>query len=467
MRKTPARARLRAGLTGLSSTRARETERGSTVARVLAVAALVAAVALVALAMFGEGETYRVRAVFENAGQLVPGNQVRVSGQPVGTITDIELDENAQALISMEIEDGLAPLHEETKATIRATSLSGIANRYISLQPGPNSEKEIADGGLIGTEDTSGSVDLDVVFNTLDGRTREGLRNLIRGLGTQYDARGPDAAESVKYLAPFLSSTARLTQELAVDQAVLKRFVRDGATTVSALAERRGDLAGLVANTNRAMGAIAAESASLERTLDLLPDTLRKANTTFVNLRSTLDDLELLVEESKPATRKLAPFLRELRPLVAEARPTIADLRTLIRQPGADNDLIELTAKQPRLAELTASVFPRAIRALDRSQPVIEYARLYTPDLAGWFTKFGQVAGYYDANGHYARVMPVFSPARQSGGALEALPPTQRLEGFERGILRHCPGSATQPPPDGSAPIVAPGCDPSDTPPGP
>jgi phospholipid/cholesterol/gamma-HCH transport system substrate-binding protein len=305
------------------------------------------------------------------------------------------------------------------------------------------------------------------VFNTLDGRSREGLRNLIRGLGTQYDARGPDAAESVKYLAPFLSSTARLTQELAVDQAVLERFVRDGATTVSALAERRGDLAGLVANTNRAMGAIAAESASLERTLDLLPDTLRKANTTFVNLRSTLDDLELLVEESKPATRKLAPFLRELRPLVAEARPTIADLRTLIRQPGADNDLIELTAKQPRLAELTASVFPRAIRALDRSQPVIEYARLYTPDLAGWFTKFGQVAGYYDANGHYARVMPVFSPARQSGGAFEALPPTQRLEGFEREILRHCPGSATQPPPDGSAPIVAPGCDPSDTPPGP
>jgi phospholipid/cholesterol/gamma-HCH transport system substrate-binding protein len=77
------------------------------------------------------------------------------------------------------------------------------------------------------------------------------------------------------------------------------------------------------------------------------------------------------------------------------------------------------------------------------------------------------VAGYYDANGHYARVMPVFSPARQSGGAFEALPPTARLEGFERGILRHCPGSATQPPPDGSAPIAAPGCDPSDAPPGP
>jgi phospholipid/cholesterol/gamma-HCH transport system substrate-binding protein len=293
------------------------------------------------------------------------------------------------------------------------------------------------------------------------------LRNLIRGSATQYDARGPEAAESVKYFAPFLSSTTRLTAELALDQGVLERFVKDGATTVSALAERRDDLAGLVTNTNRAFGAIASESSSLQRTLELLPDTFRKANTTFVNLRATLDDLELLVEESKPATRDLAPFLRRLRPLVAEARPTIADLRTLIRQPGANNDLIELTAKQPRLAQLTGSVFPRAIRALDRSQPVVEYARLYTPDLAGWFTKFGQVAGYYDANGHYARVMPVFGPTRQNGGALEALPPTQRLAGFETGSFSRCPGGAVQPPPDGSAPIAAPGCDPADTPPGP
>jgi phospholipid/cholesterol/gamma-HCH transport system substrate-binding protein len=442
-------------------------ERGSTLARVLAVAALVAAVALIALSLFGQGETYTVRAVFENAGQLVPGNQVRVSGQPVGTVEEIELDNRAQAIITMEIEPGLAPLHRGTQATIRATSLSGIANRYISLQPGPNNAAEIADGGEIGAEDTTAAVDLDVLFDTLDAKTREGLRNLIRGSGTQYDARGPDAAESIKYFAPFLSSTSRLTGELALDQAVLERFVKDGANTVSALAERRDDLAGLVANTNRAFGAIAAESSSLQRTLELLPDTFRKANTTFVNLRATLDDLQLLVEESKPATRDLAPFLRKLRPLVAEARPTIADLRTLIRQPGANNDLIELTRKQPRLAQLTGSVFPRAIRALDRSQPVVEYARLYTPDLAGWFTKFGQVAGAYDANGHYARVMPVFGSTSLSAGTLQAVPPTQRLAGFQSGILRHCPGAAVQPPPDGSAPLAAPGCEPSNPPPGP
>jgi phospholipid/cholesterol/gamma-HCH transport system substrate-binding protein len=67
-------------------------ERGSTLARVIAVAALVVAVALAALAMFGDGDPYRVKALFQNAGQLVVGNQVRVGGQPIGRISDIDLD---------------------------------------------------------------------------------------------------------------------------------------------------------------------------------------------------------------------------------------------------------------------------------------------------------------------------------------------------------------------------------------
>jgi phospholipid/cholesterol/gamma-HCH transport system substrate-binding protein len=436
---------------------------------VIAIAALVAAIALLALAMFGGGGGYRVDAVFESAGQLVNGNQVRVGGANVGTISDIELNDAAQAVVTMEIDDEFAPLHQGTQATIRATSLSGIANRYISLQPGPNNAEAIEDGGRIDADETSAPVDIDVLFNALDDETREGLRNLVRGSGTQYDGRGADANESIKYFAPFLSSTTELTRELALDQRVLERFVRDGAATVSAIAERSDDLEQLVSNTSTAMGAIADENVALERALDLLPDTLRKANTTFVNLRATLDDLELLVEESKPATRDLAPFLRALRPLVAEARPTVADLRDLISLPGPNNDLIDLTAKQPRLAQLTATVFPRAIRTLDRAQPVVEYLRGYTPDLTGWITKFAEAAGYYDANGHYARVMPVFSPSafNQAANSLTAVPPINRLDQFQQGFRNRCPGGAMQPSPDGSAPYPFMGCDTSSTPPGP
>jgi phospholipid/cholesterol/gamma-HCH transport system substrate-binding protein len=218
-------------------------------------------------------------------------------------------------------------------------------------------------------------------------------------------------------------------------------------------------------NTNTAFRAIGDENAALDRTLELLPDTLRKANTTFVNLRATLGDLDRLVAESKPATRDLAPFLRELGPLVREARPTIADLRQLIRLPGANNDLIELTAKQPRLARLTATVFPQAIRTLDRAQPVFEDVRAYTPDIASWLANFGQLAASYDANGHYARVQPMFLPATYSNGELNANEPSQKLDGFEKGIKGRCPGGGVQPGP-GSPPATA-ECDPSASPPGP
>ncbi len=438
-------------------------------------AVLVAAVALVALAVFGGADSYRVKAVFDSAGQLVVGNQVRVGGGPVGTIRDIELSNSSDAVVTMEIDENLAPLHEGTTATIRATSLSGIANRYVSLSPGPNDANEIDDGGEIGADSTNAPVDIDAVFNALDTETREGLRNFIRGSGTQYDGKGEEAGESIKYLAPFLSSTTALTSELALDQAVLQRFLRDGATTVSAIAERSAELEALVGNTNTAFRAIGDENVALGRALELLPGTLRKANTTFVNLRSTLDDLDVLVEESKPATRELAPFLRALQPLVAEARPTVADLRTLIRKPGPGNDLTDLTASQPRLAQLTSNVFPRAIRALDRSQPVVEYARGYTPDLSGWLTKFAEAAAPYDANGHYARVMPVFSPTAftpgtpaNPAGTLTGVPPGQRLQAnFEQGVKNRCPGGSIQPSPDGSAPWPFRGCNPTTTPAGP
>jgi phospholipid/cholesterol/gamma-HCH transport system substrate-binding protein len=431
---------------------------------------VLAAVAIALLAIFGGGDSYKVQAVFQNAGQLVPGNEVRVGGAPIGSITDIALNNRAQAVITMEVGDDFAPLHEGSQATIRATSLSGIANRYISLNPGPNDADEIEDGGVIDADDTNAPVDFDQVFDSLDAETREGLRLFVRGSGQQYDSRGEDANASIEYFPPFLSTTGNLTKELALDQAVLRRFLIDGADTVSAIAERRDDLEQLVSNTSTAMGAIADESAALDQAIALLPDTLRKANTTFVNLRAALDDLEQLVDVSKPATRDLTPFLRELRPLVVEARPTVRDLRELIRTPGPNNDLIDLTAAQPRLAQLTATVFPRAIRALDRTQPVIEYLRGYTPDLAGWITKFGAVAGYYDANGHYARVMPVFSPTNfdPSTYRVNAVDPANRLDGFEQGVTpNRCPGGNIQPAPDGSSPWAFKGCDTSTTPPGP
>jgi phospholipid/cholesterol/gamma-HCH transport system substrate-binding protein len=442
--------------------------------RAAAILAILAAIALAALLMFGGSDAYTVKVDFQNAGQLVKGNQVQVGGNSVGSIKDIKLDDNAQARIEIEVNDEFAPLHTGTEATIRATSLSGIANRYISLRPGPGNAPEIPDGGVIRADDTTSPVDLDQLFDSLDPATRRGLQQVVQGSAAQLRGKGRQANKSLEFLSPALSTSSQLTRELVTDDAVFERFVVDTSRLVTAVAERRGDLADLVGNANATSRAIAQENVALGRALGLLPTTLRRANTTFVNLRATLDDLDTLVAESKPATKELAPFFRRLRPLVEDARPTIHDLRLLIRRNGANNDLIELTSKMPKLESIASTTFPRAIRALQRAQPVVEYIRPYTPDLAGWFTKFGQAAANYDANGHFARIQPIFNAfqftSTPSGDFLTDQGPN-RLGGLQTQRSQRCPGGATQPPPDGSAPWRDSDgnldCDPGTVPPGP
>jgi phospholipid/cholesterol/gamma-HCH transport system substrate-binding protein len=451
---------------------ARETadERRSRLTRALAAGAVVLAIAIAAVVLFTTNGDYTVSAVFPNAGQLVKGNEVDIGGRPVGVVDDISLTDDGQALVKMSLSEH-TPLHQGTTATIRVTSLSGIANRYVSIETAPNSAEKIPDGGRIPPSKTIAPVDLDQLFNTLDPKTRAGLKQIIKGGAQQYTHHSAQANAALHYLNPALSTSSRLTRELVVDQTAFRRFVTDTSRTVGALAERSTDITGLVSNANTTTRAIGDENVALGQTLGLLPGTLRRANTTFVNLRAALGDLDKLVNASKPATRRLAPLLTALRPLVADARPTIRDLRVLVRKAGPDNDLIDLTRKMPRLRSLTRTVFPDSIKALQKAQPVLEFARPYAPDLTGWFTKFAEGAANYDANGHYARIQPIFNAfsfgSTPSGPVLT--PQTDRLAGLQLHKSARCPGGSTQPPPDGSAPYreSATTCDPSTTPPGP
>jgi phospholipid/cholesterol/gamma-HCH transport system substrate-binding protein len=450
-----------------SSQRRSDSSGGLTPARIVAIGALIVAAALLAVAMFGGGGEYKVSAYFQNAGLLVKGDAVRVGGHVAGKVTGVELTNDSLAKVSMTVDDTIAPLHDGTRASIRLTSLPGTANRYVSLRPGPNNAAQIPDGGRIGSDSTSSAVELDELFDAFTPKTRRALQQLVQGSAAYYTGRSRELNASLKNLSPALAATSRLTHEVTLDQLVFRRLVVQTAGVVSAIAERRRDLTSLVSNANTAAGAIGDENLSLSRALLLLPGTLRKANTTFVNLRSTLNDLDPLVNVAKPATKDLPQFLADLRPLVADAAPTVRDLSALVRTPGPDNDLTNLTALQPKLQRQASQVFPATVRTLRRSQPVVETARVYTPELVGWFKDYGQSAASYDANGHFAKISPLVAPFVYSNGQLTSPPPgSNRLTGLAT-LLRHCPGSAVPPSPDGSAPFAVPGCDPSSVPPGP
>src|SRR5919112_528222 len=310
-----------------------------TASRGVAIGALVVAVIVVAVVLLsgGSGHTYKLD--FANAGQLVKDDDVQIGGRRLRPIPKIELTQDNQAQVTIEVQEPYAPLHVGTTATIRATSLSGVANRYIELTPAPNNKPEIDDGGLLRASATTSPVDLDQLFNTLDPPTRKALQQVIKGSATQYEGRGALNNRAARYFNPALSTAARLVQEVNRDQQAFEDLIVNGARVTTALAERRDDLSALVGNASRTAGAIGDENVALSEALGVLPDTLRKGNTTFVNLRATLDDLDRLTDASLPATKRLAPFFRALRPLVKEAEPTIRDLRLLVTRPGGNNDL--------------------------------------------------------------------------------------------------------------------------------
>jgi phospholipid/cholesterol/gamma-HCH transport system substrate-binding protein len=446
------------------------------IARAAAFGAVVLAILLLVAVLMGGGNKHEYSLLFENAGQLVKGDDVQVGGRRVGTIKTIALTDDNQARVGVVVEEPIAPLHEGTQAIIRATSLSGVANRYISLTPGPQNRPELDDAATLGRDTTTTIIDLDQLVNTLDAPTRADLQKVIKGFATQLGGQGRSANEAAKYFNPVLSTSRRLVQEVTADEDALTDLLLNASKLSTAVAERSDDLTSLVSNANDTAGAIAAEDSSFDQALQVLPTTLRRGNTTFVNLRGALGDLTNLVDASKPATKDLAPFLRRLRPLVGDARPTIADLRRLVSRPGPNNDLVDATLKFPRLSRVAAPSLRHGRQALADSRKVVAFYRPYTADLVGWLRDFGQGAATYDANGHYARIAPVANAFsfndNAAGGLLDAIPAGARLDSLDQGNSERCPGAATQIAPDNSNGgtdklLVAGGCKPGQEPSGP
>src|SRR5215211_4730735 len=274
---------------------ARKEAGSATAVRVLAGAAVLLAAVLVAVLLFTGGGDYRVTAEFTNAGQLVKGAEVRVAGVAVGTVEDIDVSQDGMAEVTFSVNDDYAPLRGGTRAIIRPSSLSGIANRYVDLQLGPQSGAEIEDGGQIGADQTATAVELDEVFNLFDEDTRGSLQDVIKGQALAVRDRGRQLRRGIHYLNPALSTGARLFQELTRDNRLLRRFLVDSGTLVNTLASRRDDLTGVVRNLNATFGALGSQSDALAESIERLPPFMRRANTTFVNLRAALDDVDPLV----------------------------------------------------------------------------------------------------------------------------------------------------------------------------
>lgn len=467
------------------------------------VAAVAAAIALAGL-LGGGDDPYEVTAEFENASQLVGGEDVVVGGVPVGSVERIELGDDGLALVTFSVDEDHAPLPARTTATIRSTSLASIANRRLELAFPPAGERRgapLADGATLSTERTVSEVDLDQVLNVFDRPTIGDAQRVVRGLARAGHGASAGANRGYRYLNPLLSTSRRMLTELGADRQRLEQLLSDTSRLSGALAERAPEISSAIANLNRATGAIGRQRDALTGAVRQLPPFLRAANTTFVNLRAAAADLEPLLAASRPVAERLRPFFAELRAASAEAVPTLADLDAILRRRGAGNDAVELTRLAARLgARAVAEGSPRCGRAagsdfalaadndlgqgalgeatcaLRNSLPILDHFRAYTPELIGWFDDFA-ASGTLDANGGIGRISGTFNVFSASGpnGVPDLLSPVDPAQLFDGSTIEidnnaRCPGSNERDPGDGSVPFTDGGtlnCDPTQMPPGP
>jgi phospholipid/cholesterol/gamma-HCH transport system substrate-binding protein len=156
---------------------------------------------------FDEKNSYH--AIFTDATSVVEGDDVRIAGVRVGSVTGVELEGRDLAKVSFEV-DSSVPLTQATLAQIRYRNL--IGQRYVALAPGEGSAAPLEDGDTIPLSQTTPALDLTVLF---------------QGFQPLFEALSPDDVNQLAYeiiqvlqgeggtVENLLARTSSLTQELA------------------------------------------------------------------------------------------------------------------------------------------------------------------------------------------------------------------------------------------------------------
>jgi phospholipid/cholesterol/gamma-HCH transport system substrate-binding protein len=312
---------------------------------------LVAAVVVVVLLVSGDDESsdgYLVRAVFDNGGFMVTGEQVRVAGANVGTIEEVsvsrpgepvayengkQVDAPGKAIIVMKITDaGFQDFREDATCQIRPQSL--IGEKFIDCRPtlprAPGTEpppalEQIPDGKpgagqyLLPLGNNGTSVDPDLINDIQSLPYAQRFRLILNELGAGLAGRGEDIEVLVKRANPVLRDVDRLFGILSAQRDQLAQLASDSEAILAPLSRERAHVAGFLSNAGAAAEASSEKGPELEESLQKFPTFLREFRKTMVDLKTFSDagtplfeDFGTAAPSLTDATRTLTPFSEAL-----------------------------------------------------------------------------------------------------------------------------------------------------------
>lgn len=281
------------------------------IAGVACAAALVLVVVL-ATAAGGSNGGYTVRAIFDDAGNLIPGENVKIDGVKVGTVSSVTPTPQAKAAVVMHIENpGFQNFRADASCEIRPQSL--IGEKYVDCLPTqarvegtplPPPLRKIAGGQegageyLLPVHNTSSPVDVDLLGDIQRLPERQRFTIILNELGAGLAGRGSDLSEVVKRANPALRELDRVLEILANENHVLAKLAVDSDKALAPLARVRGRVADFIVQANTVAQAGAATRGSLARNLELFPPFLEQ-------LGPGLERVQHLAEQITPAFTNL------------------------------------------------------------------------------------------------------------------------------------------------------------------
>jgi phospholipid/cholesterol/gamma-HCH transport system substrate-binding protein len=323
------------------------------VKRIAAVGSVLAAAALWAL-LSGTGGTpdsYRVDAIFDNAANLIPGQDVKIAGARVGSIVGVRLTPQRKARVQMEIDGRFAPFRSDADCTIQPQSL--IGEKFIQCTPGTTRGRALrASGGQAATvpvTNTHSPVDIDLVFAALRLPYRERLQVLVSELGMGLAARGGDLNTLIRRANPAIQQSQRVLRLVDADRARLKALIGESDHIVGELARRKGRVADFLDRASRVTAATASHRGALGEGIRRLPALLGAARPALDRLRTLAQTATPVLATLRGAAPPVTRLIGDLPPLARTARPALGRLGTM-----ADTGLQAIRTGRPVVAQLRA-----------------------------------------------------------------------------------------------------------------
>src|SRR5215210_5484788 len=332
-------------------------------------AGVLAVTTLVLLAYFGATKSnpfanpYAPQAMFRDVESLKPRSPVRIAGVEVGKVTKVEpKDGGGAAEVTMELRNDALPIREDARAQIRSRIfLEG--NFFVDIQPGSPSSGELDDGSTIPITQTTATVTLPEILDTLETDVRSDLQTFLHEYGTvalqgggakAFNRAIPSFEPAYRYGA--LTNDALLGVEPDRD---IQRLLKGQQKTFAALADNPEALKELVTDLNTTAGAIARNDSALEAAVPALRDTLREGYPALGELNAALPTLRTFAREAIPGVRSSVPALDA-------AIPWFTQARGLVQQSELKGLAADLRHAVPSLVKLNSRLVPflKQVRAL-------------------------------------------------------------------------------------------------------